>query len=86
MFDSQSGGAKPSDVIPFSYNPEQLRRSFATRSPQQQPQRTAAAKADVLRVPGPPVELDLLGIHRLVLGIEAYEVETDDGAQLDEIR
>ena len=56
VFDSPSGGAKPSDVIPFSYNPEQLRRSFATRSPQQQPQRTAAAKADVLRVPGPPVE------------------------------
>ena len=56
VFDSQTGGAKPSDLIAFSYNPEQLRRSFAPRSPQQQPQRTAAAKADVLRVPGPPVE------------------------------
>lgn len=40
----------------FRYNPEQLRRSFAQRSPQQQPQRTAAAREDVLRVPGPPVE------------------------------
>jgi len=56
VYESQGVGAKPSQLIVFSYNPEQLRRSFAARSPQQQPQRTAAAREDVLRVPGPPVE------------------------------
>jgi hypothetical protein len=56
VYDSQDAGATPSQRIMFSYNPEQLRRSFSARAPQQQPQRTAAAREDVLRVPGPPVE------------------------------
>lgn len=56
VYDSQDAGAPPSQRIRFAYNPEQLRRSFAQRAPQQQPQQTAAAREDVLRVPGPPVE------------------------------
>jgi hypothetical protein len=56
IYESQEANAKPAQRIVFSYNPEQLRRSFATRAPQQQPERTAAARADVLRVGGPPVE------------------------------
>lgn len=56
IYKSQEANAKPAQRIVFSYNPEQLRRSFATRALQQQPERTAAARADVLRVGGPPVE------------------------------
>lgn len=63
VFESQGAGVKPSQRIVFSYNPDQLRRSFAARSPQQQPQRTVAAREDVLRVPGPPVETITMSIQ-----------------------
>lgn len=56
VYESQDAGAPPSRRIDFAYNPETLRRSFAARSPQQQTQQAAAAREDVLRVPGPPVE------------------------------
>jgi hypothetical protein len=62
VYESQDAGAPPSQRITFAYNPEQLRRSFAARAPQQQPQQTAAARQDVLRVPGPPIETITLSV------------------------
>lgn len=62
VYDSDEAGAQPSQRIVFGYNPEQVRRTFAARAPQQQPQRPAAAREDVLRVPGPPVETISLSI------------------------
>jgi hypothetical protein len=62
VYDSDSPSVPPSHQIVFGYNPEQLRRSFAARAPQQQPQRTSQAREDVLRVQGPPVETITLSI------------------------
>ncbi|MEA2429389.1 MAG: hypothetical protein QOF37_3017, partial [Thermoleophilaceae bacterium] len=49
--------------IGFQYNPEQLRRSFAQRTPPPDNSRTAANRTQgVLAVPGPPVETVALTI------------------------
>jgi Contractile injection system tube protein len=62
VYESDEANAQPSQRIVFAYNPEQLRRTFAARAPAAQPQRPAAAREDVLRVPGPPVETITISI------------------------
>jgi hypothetical protein len=62
VYESDEANAQPSQRIYFAYNPEQLRRTFAARAPSAQPQRPAAAREDVLRVPGPPVETITISI------------------------
>jgi hypothetical protein len=56
VYDSQEPNARPSYRVVFQYNPEQVRRTFTARSPQAPPSNAGAAREDVLRVPGPPVE------------------------------
>jgi contractile injection system tube protein len=48
----------PATVVVFQYNPEQVRRTLANRTPPQQPGGGGqqGAREDVLRVAGPPVE------------------------------
>jgi hypothetical protein len=62
VYTSTTPGAQPSQRIDFHYNPEQLRRSFAARAPQQQPQAQARERASILTVAGPPVETITLSI------------------------
>lgn len=54
-YDSQFLGPVP-NVIAFQYNPEQLTRTLAHRSAPPEPSNIGAAREDVLRVLGPPVE------------------------------
>jgi Contractile injection system tube protein len=63
VYESQAPGAQPSSQIVFQYNPETLRRSFATRSPQRDASKSSAAREDVLSVPGPPVETITLSVE-----------------------
>src|SRR4051794_8901482 len=58
VYRSSTGAArKPDYQIDFQYNPEQLRRQFAQRTPPPDNARTAANRTQgVLAVPGPPIE------------------------------
>jgi hypothetical protein len=58
-------GSQPAKVIVFQYNPEQMRRQLANRTPPvpSSPGSTGTAKEDVLRVAGPPVETITLAIE-----------------------
>jgi hypothetical protein len=57
VFPTHTPGSQPSSVIVFQFNPEAMRRSLAHRAaPAPSTGSTGAAKEDVLRVAGPPVE------------------------------
>jgi hypothetical protein len=57
VYPTHTPGAQPSHVIPFQFNPEQMKRTLAHRAVQApNTGSTGAAKEDVLRVAGPPVE------------------------------
>ena len=52
-------------IVAFQYNPDQVRRTLANRTPQQQPggaRSAPGAREDVLRVAGPPVETITISI------------------------
>ena len=61
-FDSQFLGPVP-NVIAFQYNPDQLTRQLTQRSAPPEPSNIGAAREDVLRVLGPPVENISLSIE-----------------------
>jgi hypothetical protein len=63
VYDSQAPGTTPSRQIVFQYNPEALRRSFATRAPTKDATKAGSSKESVLSVPGPPVETISLTIE-----------------------
>jgi hypothetical protein len=63
VYESQAPGTQPSSQIVFQYNPETLKRTFATRTPQRDASQSTAAREDVLSVPGPPVESITLTIE-----------------------
>jgi len=63
VYDSQAPGTQPSRQIVFQYNPETLKRNFATRSPAKDATKSTQAQEDVLSVPGPPVESITLTIE-----------------------
>jgi hypothetical protein len=63
VYDSQAPGTTPSRQIVFQYNPDGLRRSFATRAPAKDATKSGASKESVLSVPGPPVETITLSIE-----------------------
>lgn len=58
-------GSQPAKTILFQYNPDQMRRQLANRTPPppSNPGSTGTAKEDVLRVAGPPVETITLAIE-----------------------
>jgi hypothetical protein len=56
VYPSQTPGTQASAVIVFQYNPEQVRRTLADRSPPAPSGKAGAAKQEALRVLGPPVE------------------------------
>ncbi len=62
VFASQSPGPPP-QVIVFQYNSEQITRSLAQRAAPRDPGNVGAAREDVLRVQGPPVETLNLSIE-----------------------
>ncbi len=62
VFASQSPGPPP-QIIVFQYNPEQVSRSLAQRAAPRDPGNVGAAREDVLRVQGPPVETITLSIE-----------------------
>jgi len=55
VYESQDAGTEPS-LIMFQFNPDQMRRTLARRSAPPEPGNSGAARQDVMRVPGPPVE------------------------------
>jgi hypothetical protein len=63
VYDSQAPGTTPSRQIVFQYNPDGLRRSFATRAPAKDATKSGASKESVLSVPGPPVETITLSVE-----------------------
>ncbi len=63
VYDTQTVNAQASRKIVFQYNPESLRRSFATRSPAHEPSHSSTAHEAVLNVPGPPVETITMSIE-----------------------
>lgn len=63
VYESLKPGTKPKATIRFQYNPTQLSRSLARRTPARQPGKAGAAREDVLRVAGPPVETITLTIE-----------------------
>ena len=57
VYPTHTPGSQPSHVITFQFNPEQMKRTLAHRAaPAPNSANTGAAKEDVLRVGGPPVE------------------------------
>lgn len=62
VYASQDPGPPP-QVIIFQYNPEQMSRSLALRAAPREPSNVGAAREDVLRVLGPPVETINLSIE-----------------------
>jgi hypothetical protein len=57
VYPTQTPGSQPSAVIVFQFNPDAMKRSLAHRAPPPPAQgATGAAKEDVLRVAGPPIE------------------------------
>lgn len=55
VYPSMQPGTTPQMVV-FQYNPEQMRRTLASRAPQRPQGDAEPAREDVLRVLGPPVE------------------------------
>jgi len=55
VYEAQTPGTQPKLIV-FQYNPEQLRRTLAARTPPRDPNARSAAPEDVLRVQGAPVE------------------------------
>jgi hypothetical protein len=62
VYRSQTPGPPPNIVV-FQYNPEQLTRSLAMRAAPREASNVGAAREDVLRVLGPPVETINLSIE-----------------------
>lgn len=56
MYDTQTTGSRPSRVIVFQYNPDQIKRTLASRTPEKKESSAGAAKEEVMRVAGPPLE------------------------------
>jgi hypothetical protein len=56
VYPSQTPGAQASTIIVFQYNPEQVRRTLADRSPPAPAGKAGAVRQEALRVMGPPVE------------------------------
>jgi hypothetical protein len=57
VYPTQTPGSQPSRVIVFQFNPETMKRALAHRAaPAPTSGNSGAAKQDVLRVAGPPVE------------------------------
>jgi hypothetical protein len=62
IYDRDQPSAAPR-IVAFQYNPEQVRRTLANRAvPQDQQRGARAARQDVLRVAGPPVETLTLSV------------------------
>lgn len=55
VYPKQDRGTQPR-VIVFQYNPEQVRRTLASRAPPPEKGNAGAAREEALRVGGPPVE------------------------------
>jgi len=63
VYPTHTPGSQPTSVIIFQFNPESMRRSLAHRAPPAPSSgNTGAAKEDVLRVAGPPVETITLSV------------------------
>jgi hypothetical protein len=64
VYDNETPSAIPAE-IPFQYNPDELRRTLAARTPPRGggAQESGGAREDSLRVPGPPVETVTLTIE-----------------------
>jgi hypothetical protein len=62
VYQSQDPGPPP-QVIAFQYNPDQMSRSLALRATPRDPSNVGAAREDVLRVLGPPVETINLAVE-----------------------
>ncbi len=62
VYQSQTAGPPPK-IIVFQYNPEHMTRSLAARAAPREPSNVGAAREDVLRVLGPPVETMTLSIE-----------------------
>jgi hypothetical protein len=56
VYASQTPGSQASSIIMFQYNPDQVRRTLADRTPSAPTGKAGAAKQDALRVQGPPIE------------------------------
>ena len=61
VYETDQPATQADKVIPFQFNPDQLRRSFAARAAQETRQAQGGVQ-DVLRVAGPPVETLTLSI------------------------
>jgi hypothetical protein len=57
VYPTHTPGSQPSRVIPFQFNPDQMKRTLAHRAaPAPESGSSGATKEDVLRVAGPPLE------------------------------
>lgn len=58
VYPTHTPGSQPTRLIVFQFNPDTMRRTLAHRTPPPQPAQatTGAAREDVLRVAGPPLE------------------------------
>ena len=64
VYPEMTPGTQPSRIIVFQYNPESVTRTLAARDVEEEerPSGGGAARDDVLRVGGPPVETISLGV------------------------
>jgi len=63
VYEGQTPGTQPQQIIVFQYNPDQVRRTLARRAPPADASERGAAREDALRVPGPPVESISLSVY-----------------------
>lgn len=62
VYQSQTPGTQPK-IIAFQYNPDSIRRALAARAQPPNPGNAGAAREEVLRVMGPPIETINLAIE-----------------------
>ncbi len=62
VYETDDPATQP-DIIVFQYNPDQMRRSLAARTPPQEQGQAGNAQQEVLRVAGPPVETINLSVE-----------------------
>jgi hypothetical protein len=56
VYEKDEPGTQPKSIIVFQFNPETLKRTLADRAVQGDKESVGAAKEDLLRVQGPPIE------------------------------
>lgn len=81
VYPSHTPGPPPKLIV-FQYNPETVRRTLASRTPQQERGTAAKAREEILRVSGPPLETITVAV--LIDAVDQYHEALNGGPPLED--